>query len=335
MTETDERLDLAEVAVRAGRILDEVERSVVGKRAALELALCALLGDGHVLIEDYPGLAKTLIAQSFAIVTGSRFSRVQFTPDLMPSDVTGASIFNQRTAEFEFRPGPVFTNVLLADEINRAPPKTQAALLEAMQERQVTTDERTRRLERPFLVLATQNPIEYEGTYPLPEAQLDRFLIRMQVGYPSADDEWEILHRRLERRDDEAELSPVVDRAELIAMQRAVEDVHVSEAIGRYIVALVGATRESPSVQVGASPRGTLALMKLGRVKAALDGRDFVVPDDVKAVAVPALAHRLALRPELWVQRVQPEDVVRECLASVQVPAADPGAAHSSVIRGS
>ena len=313
-------LTLKEVADRASRVLDEVERAIVGKRPALELALCAMLADGHVLIEDFPGLGKTLIARSFAVVTGTRFSRVQFTPDLMPSDVTGASIFNQRTSEFEFRPGPVFTNVLLADEINRAPPKTQAALLEAMQERQVTTDDRTRVLERPFLVLATQNPIEYEGTYPLPEAQLDRFLIRMSVGYPSPEDEWEMLARRLERREDEAELRPVVDRDELVGMQQAAEHVHVSNAVGGYIVALVSATRDSPSVQVGASPRGTLAIMKLSRVKALLDGRDFVVPDDVKAVAVPALAHRLALRPELWVQRVQPEDVVRECMRAVPVP---------------
>ncbi|HEY4825848.1 MAG TPA: MoxR family ATPase [Solirubrobacteraceae bacterium] len=319
MTGTGERI-LEEVADRSARVLDEIERSVVGKRAALELALCALLADGHVLIEDYPGLAKTLIARSFAIVTGTRFSRVQFTPDLMPSDVTGASVFNQRTSEFDFRPGPVFTNVLLADEINRAPPKTQAALLEAMQERQVTTEDRTRPLERPFLVLATQNPIEYEGTYPLPEAQLDRFLIKLHVGYPSPDDEWDMLARRLERGEDETELRPVVDRQQLVEMQRAVEYVHVSEAVGRYIVELVSATRKSPSVQVGASPRGTLAVMKLARVKALLDGRDFVVPDDVKAVAVPALAHRLALRPELWVQRVQAEDVVRECMSAVPVP---------------
>jgi len=324
MTGTAERLSLEDVSIRAGRILDEVERAVVGKRPALELALCALLADGHVLIEDYPGLAKTLIARSFATVTGMRFSRVQFTPDLMPSDVTGASIFNQRTAEFEFRPGPVFTNVLLADEINRAPPKTQAALLEAMQERQVTTEDRTRPLERPFLVLATENPVEYEGTYPLPEAQLDRFLIRMSVGYPSADAEWEILERRLERHEDEPKLAPVVDRGQLLAMQRAVEDVHVSESITRYIVALVRATRDSPSVEVGASPRGTLALMKLGRVKASLDGRDFVVPDDIKSVAVPALSHRLALRPELWVQRVQADDVVQECLNSVPAPTTEP-----------
>lgn len=324
MTGTAEHLSLEDVSIRAGRILDEVERAVVGKRPGLELALCALLADGHVLIEDYPGLAKTLIARSFATVMGMRFSRVQFTPDLMPSDVTGASIFNQRTAEFEFRPGPVFTNVLLADEINRAPPKTQAALLEAMQERQVTTEDRTRPLERPFLVLATENPVEYEGTYPLPEAQLDRFLIRMRVGYPSADAEWEILERRLERREDEPKLAPVVDLGQLLAMQRAVEEVHVSESITRYIVALVRATRDSPSVEVGASPRGTLALMKLARVKASLDGRDFVVPDDIKSVAVPALSHRLALRPELWVQRVQAEDVVQECLSSVPAPTTEP-----------
>jgi MoxR-like ATPase len=317
-------LDLEDVAVRSRRIIDELERAIVGKREALELALAALLADGHVLIEDYPGLAKTLFARSFAAVTGTRFARVQFTPDLMPSDVTGASIFNQRTGDFEFRPGPVFTNVLLADEINRAPPKTQAALLEAMQEHQVTTDERTRPLERPFLVLATQNPIEYEGTYPLPEAQLDRFLIRMRIGYPSAEDEWEILERRVERRSEEVHLDPVVDREELIAMQSAIETVHVAPSIGRYIVALVGATRQNPSIQVGASPRGTLALMKLARVKAVQDGREFVVPDDVKAAAVPALAHRLVLRPELWVQSVRDEDLVRDCLAQVPVPAAEP-----------
>jgi MoxR-like ATPase len=225
--------------------------------------------------------------------------------------------------EFEFRPGPVFTNILLADEVNRAPPKTQAALLEAMQERQVTTEDRTRRLERPFLVLATQNPIEYEGTYPLPEAQLDRFLIRMRIGYPSAEAEWQMLERRLDRRQDEAELSAVVGREELVAMQRAIEIVHVSESLGRYIVALAAATRDHRSVQVGASPRGTLAVTKLARVTAALDGREFVVPDDVKQVAVPALAHRLVLRPELWVQNVQPEDVVKQCLDSVPVPAAE------------
>jgi MoxR-like ATPase len=323
MSESVETVGLEYVAARSHAIIDELERAVVGKRDALELALSALLADGHVLIEDFPGLAKTLIARSFAAVTQMRFSRIQFTPDLMPSDITGASIFNQRSGEFEFRPGPVFTNVLLADEINRAPPKTQAALLEAMQERQVTTEDWTRPLARPFLVIATENPIEYEGTYPLPEAQLDRFLIRMRVGYPSADDEWEILERRLDRREDEPELTAVVARDELISMQRALESVHVSESVGRYIVALVSATRASPSVEVGASPRGTLALMKLARVRAVLDGREFVVPDDVKHVAIPAIAHRLALSPELWVQRVRAEDVVQECLESVPVPAAE------------
>jgi MoxR-like ATPase len=319
-----ELLALEEVAARANAILDEVEQAVIGKREALELALTALLSDGHVLIEDYPGLAKTLMARSFAAVTSARFARVQFTPDLMPSDVTGSSVFNQRTTEFEFRPGPVFTNVLLADEINRAPPKTQAALLEAMQERQVTVEERTRSLERPFLVLATQNPIEYEGTYPLPEAQLDRFLVRLRVGYPAPEDEWLILRRRIERQTDEPKLSPVVSREQMLAMQRAIERVHVSESIGRYMVAVVAATRQSRSVQVGASPRGTLALMKLARARAVLDGRDFIVPDDVKALAVPALSHRLTLRPELWVQQVDAADVVRECLQSVPTPPTEP-----------
>jgi MoxR-like ATPase len=325
VTDTAGRIGLDEVAQRAGHILDEVEKAIVAKRPALELALGALLADGHVLIEDYPGLAKTLVARSLATVIGARFSRIQFTPDLMPSDITGSSIFNQRTGDFEFRPGPVFSNVLLGDEINRAPPKTQAALLEAMQERQVTTEAGTRPLEPPFLVLATQNPIEYEGTYPLPEAQLDRFLVRMRIGYPSPDGEREIVQQRVRRRNDDAELRPVVDRDELVAMQRAIEDVHVSEAIIGYIVDVVTATRESPSVQVGASPRGTLAVMKLARVRAVLDGRDFVVPDDVKSIAVPALAHRLSLRPELWVQQVDSDEVVTQCLATVAVPTADFG----------
>jgi MoxR-like ATPase len=312
-----------QLAVKAEELITELERAVVGKREALELVLLGVLADGHVLIEDFPGLAKTLIARSFAQAASMRFTRVQFTPDLMPGDVTGSSIFDQRTSDFEFRPGPVFTNLLLADEINRAPPKTQAALLEAMQERQVTIEGTTRRLERPFIVLATQNPIEYEGTYPLPEAQLDRFLLRLQVGYPSAADEWTILERRLERREDEIELSPVVDRETLLEMQRAVEDVHVTDRLGRYIVELVGATRSSQRLQVGASPRGALALLKLSRCRAALEGRDFATPDDVKQVAVPALAHRLTLKPELWVQRISAEDVVRETLEQVPTPSAE------------
>jgi MoxR-like ATPase len=316
-------MELAVLRTHAERILDEVERSIVGKRDALQLVLAAILCDGHVLLEDYPGLAKTLAARSFAQAMSLEFSRIQFTPDLMPSDVTGSSVFDQRRAEFEFLPGPIFTNLLLADEINRAPPKTQAALLEAMQERQVTIEGETRRLEPPFVVLATQNPIEYEGTYPLPEAQLDRFLVRLGIGYPSREHELEMLSRRLDRGADELELRPVVDAATLLAMQQALESVHVAPSIEGYIVDLVAATRASKRLAVGASPRGSLALLKLARANAALAGRDFVVPEDVKAVAMPALAHRLTLRPELWVQRVRGEDVVAEVLESVPTPAAD------------
>jgi MoxR-like ATPase len=316
-------LSVGEIGTRGDRIIEEVERAVVGKREALELVLLGFLADGHVLIEDFPGLGKTLIARSFAQVFAMHFGRVQFTPDLMPSDVTGSSVFNQRTGDFEFRPGPIFTNLLLGDEINRAPPKTQAALLEAMQERQVTIEGQTNQLERPFLVIATQNPIEYEGTYPLPEAQLDRFILRIGVGYPSRDDEWALLERRLERGADEVSLDAVTDRTGLLEMQASIEQVHVSEPIGSYIVDIVSSTRTSQRVQVGASPRGSLAILKLSRAKAALDGRDFVTPEDVKAVAVPALSHRLILRPELWVQRVRPEDVVRESLETVPAPAAE------------
>ena len=316
-------MELRELRDRAGRILDEVERAVVGKRDELELILLAMLCDGHVLLEDYPGLAKTLAARSFASASSLHFARIQFTPDLMPSDVTGSSIFDQRRAEFTFMPGPIFTNLLLADEINRAPPKTQAALLEAMQERQVTSEGETRPLEAPFIVLATQNPIEYEGTYPLPEAQLDRFLVRAGIGYPSREHELEMLERRIARGEDEVELAPVVDAKTLVDMQRSLEQVHVSESIEGYIVDLVTATRTSRRLAVGASPRGSLALMKLSRAKAALSGRDFVVPEDVKAIAVPALAHRLTLRPELWVQRIRGEDVVAEALESVPTPPAE------------
>ena len=316
-------MELQEVRDRGAGVLDELERAIVGKRDALELILVAMLCDGHVLLEDYPGLAKTLAARSFAQATSLRFSRIQFTPDLMPSDVTGSSVFDQRNAEFQFLPGPIFTNLLLADEINRAPPKTQAALLEAMQEQQVTTEGQTRTLDPPFIVLATQNPIEYEGTYPLPEAQLDRFLIRIGIGYPSREHELEMLARRLERGEDEVELHAVVDAPTLVAMQQALEQVHVSDSIRGYIVDLVAATRSSKRLAVGASPRGSLALLKLSRAKAALAGRDFVVPEDVKMIAIPALAHRLTLRPELWVQRVRGEDVVAEALASVPTPPAE------------
>jgi MoxR-like ATPase len=317
-----EELTLAEVGSVAGRIIDEVERAIVGKREALELVLLGILSDGHVLIEDVPGLAKTLIARSFAQVLRLDFKRIQFTPDLMPSDVTGSAIYQPRTSEFEFRPGPIFTNLLLADEINRAPAKTQAALLEAMQEHQVTIDGVRHVLEPPFTVLATQNPIEYEGTYPLPEAQLDRFLLRLGIGYPTPEQEWEVLERRIAQRSDELRLEPRADGRELLAMREAVERVHVDPGVGRYIVDIVNATRQSPRVQVGASPRGSLAVLKLARSRAALLRRDFVVPEDVKAVAVPALGHRLTLRPELWVQRVRGDDVVRECLETVPTPRA-------------
>jgi MoxR-like ATPase len=316
-------MELERVHELSEEVLDEVERAVVGKRDQLALVLLGFLADGHVLLEDYPGLAKTLAARSFAQVLSMRFTRIQFTPDLMPSDVTGSSIWNQRDSDFQFRPGPIFTNLLLADEINRAPPKTQAALLEAMQERQVTIEGGTHRLERPFLVIATQNPIEYEGTYPLPEAQLDRFLLRAAFGYPGREDEVDVLSRRIERQSDEILLQPVVDRDTLLEMQEATEEVYVDESIRRYCVDVVAATRTSESTAVGASPRGSLALLKLARCRAALSGRDYVLPDDVKAIAVPALAHRLVLRPELWVQRISADDVVRRLLDGVPTPSAE------------
>ena len=315
-----EDLTFEQVASLGAAVLREVERAVVGKRDVLELVLLGLLADGHVLIEDLPGLAKTLMARSFAQATSLTFRRIQFTPDLMPSDVTGASIYSQKRGEFEFHPGPVFANLLLADEINRAPAKTQAALLEAMQERQVTIEGVTRRLGPPFLALATQNPIEYEGTYPLPEAQLDRFLLRVSVGYPGRDDEALVLERRGERRQERIDLEPVVDVDTMLAMQRAVERVHVSESVRLYMVDIVRGTRENRRVQVGASPRGSLALYTLARAQAVLRGRDFVTPEDVKDVALPALSHRLTLRPELWVQRVPTQEIIREVLDMVPTP---------------
>ena len=316
-------MELDRVHELSGSVLDEVERAVVGKRDALELVLTGFVADGHVLLEDFPGLAKTLAARSFAQVLSMDFARIQFTPDLMPSDVTGSSIWNQRDGDFEFRAGPIFTHLLLADEINRAPPKTQAALLEAMQERQVTIEGESHRLGPPFLVIATQNPIEYEGTYPLPEAQLDRFLLRTAFGYPGREDEIEVLDRRVERQEDEIALEPLVDRETFLELQRAIETVHVAGSVREYCVDVAAATRSSPSVAVGASPRGSLALLKLARARAALAGRDYVLPDDVKGVAVAALAHRIVLRPELWVQQVSAADVVRDLLATVPTPRAE------------
>ena len=313
-------MKISAVTERSRDVLAALGQVVVGKSDVLARVLAGVLANGHVLIEDYPGLAKTLIARLFADVLGLTFKRVQFTPDLLPADITGSFVFDQREARFEFRRGPVFTHLLLADEINRATPKTQAALLEAMQEGQVTVEGESFALEPPFLVIATQNPIELEGTYPLPEAQLDRFVLRVAVGYPSVEEEREILERRRQRRDDHARLAPVVSREELLAMQRALEDVFVSEAVERYIVDLVQATRRNHRVALGASPRGALAVLKLARAEAVLRGRDFVLPDDVKAVAVPALAHRLILQPELWAARLSPAHVVEQLLTEVPAP---------------
>ncbi|GAA4358865.1 AAA family ATPase [Angustibacter luteus] len=315
-------LSLPETTALAHRVLDEVERAVVGKRESLTLVLAAVLAGGHVLLEDYPGLGKTLAARSFASTLGLDFSRAQFTPDLLPADLTGSFVYDQGKGEFAFRPGPLFAGLLLADEINRTPPKTQSALLEAMQERQVTVEGQTFRLPAPFHVLATANPVEYEGTYPLPEAQLDRFLLRVSFGYPTPAQEWDVLARRVERQQEEVALSPVTDAAGLLAMQRAVERVDVEASVGQYCVALATATREHPQVLVGASPRGSLGLMLTARAWAVLDGRDFVVPEDVKAVAGTVLAHRITLRPELWMSNVSASDVVATVLGDVATPSA-------------
>ena len=320
---TDEATAGVAVQELATAVADAVEQAIIGKREAVELVLFALLADGHVLIEDLPGLGKTLLARSFAQVCAMDFARIQFTPDLIPSDITGASIYDRSSGSFTFERGPIFTNILLADEINRAPGKTQAALLEAMEERQVTLENTTRQLESPFLVLATQNPIEYEGTYPLPEAQLDRFLVRIAIGYPSEDAERDILLERSRRRRERIELEPICDQQALRAMQAAIEEVHVAPPLAEYAVAITRATRDSPQLAVGASPRGSLALMKLARARAAYLGRDFITPDDIKAVSIPALAHRLTLAPELWVQRIDPAEAVRAAVASVPVPVLD------------
>ncbi len=313
-------MNVPETASAAKAVLDEVEKAIVGKRPVLEKLLLAVLCDGHVLIEDYPGLAKTLMAKTFAAVLGCDFKRVQFTPDLLPADITGTYVFDRKAGEFVLRKGPVFTNLLLADEINRSPPKTQAALLEAMQERQTTLEGETHPLDRPFVVIATQNPIEYEGTYPLPEAQIDRFLLRIGIGYPTREQEVEILARRRSRKQEDVAVDRVSSPEQVVAMQRALEEVHVDPAVEAYIVEVASRTRTHPQVEVGASPRGSLALLKLGRARAALLGRDFVVPDDVKEIAVEGLAHRLILKPDPWIKGVRTATVVEEVLASVPVP---------------
>ena len=314
-------MKIEEIHEKGSAVLNEVGKVIVGKEHVLKLMLTTILADGHILLEDLPGLAKTLMAKSFASAMGVQFTRVQFTPDLLPSDILGVSVFNQKTLEFEFRRGPVFTNFLLADEINRAPPKTQSALLEAMQERQVTVEGNTYILPKPFIVIATQNPIEQEGTYPLPEAQLDRFLVRLRVGYPTKGEEVEILRRRIARKKEEADVQRILSAEQVVEMQRAIEDVYVSDAILEYITDIVTATREDKrEVEIGASPRGSLALLKLSRAYAALEGRDYVIPDDVKAVAVPALSHRLILKRELWYTKVSPERIMEKLLEKVPVP---------------
>lgn len=316
-------MELSQLSQRCGRIIAEVERAVIGKRSMLEQVMMAILAGGHVLFEDYPGLAKTLTARSFAAALGLDFKRIQFTPDLLPGDVTGTHIYNQKRGEFELKPGPIFAHIVLADEINRAPPKTQAALLEAMQEYQVTLEGETLRLPEPFVVIATQNPIEYEGTFPLPEAQIDRFMVRLEVGYPGHREEVEVLRRRRVRKEDEVQLQAVTNASEITEMRLALEEVHLDPDIEDYIVSLVQATRDDPQVYVGASPRGSLALLKLGRARAALQGRDYVLPDDIKAMARSALIHRLILKPELWMRELAGEEIIERALSTVPVPKVD------------
>jgi MoxR-like ATPase len=316
-------MQIPEAAQQSHHLLNVLQRVVIGKETVLQHILLGIYSGGNVLIEDVPGVAKTLMARLIAQVTGMDFKRIQFTPDLLPGDITGGLIYNQKTSEFEFRPGPLFANLVLADEVNRAPPKTQAALLEVMQERQVTIEGITYPMQAPFVVVATQNPIELEGTYPLPEAQLDRFMLRVRVGYPGPEEERRILAQRGARQREQIDLKAEITAAQLLQLQHAVELVHASEAIEAYIVSLTAATREHPHVQVGVSPRGSLALYQLSRASAMVQGRDFVLPDDVKAMAVPALAHRLLLKPELWVRGVQAEQVVQDILDRIEVPKAE------------
>lgn len=316
-------MQIAEAARLSHAILKALQQVIVGKERVLQQLLLGLYSGGNILLEDFPGLAKTLIARLIAQVIGLEFKRIQFTPDLLPGDITGGVIYNQKQAEFVFRPGPLFTNLVLADEVNRAPPKTQAALLEVMQERQVTVEGTTYPMRVPFVVLATQNPIELEGTYPLPEAQLDRFIMRLRVGYPSPEEERQILAQRGARRQENIALDPVIAAAQLVQMQATVEQVHVSEAIEQYIVSLTASTRQHPQVQVGASPRGSLALYQLARAHAMVQTRDFVLPDDVKAMVIPTLAHRLLLKPELWMRGMQAEAIVQDILARTPIPKAE------------
>ena len=314
---------MTEVQNFTSRVIENIERVIIGKRQSVELALVGLLCQGHLLIEDVPGVGKTMLARSLAKSLGCAFSRIQFTPDMLPSDVTGVSIFNQVTREFEFRPGPITAQVVLADEINRATPKTQAALLEAMEERQITVDGVTRKLPRPFMVLATQNPIEYEGTFPLPEAQLDRFLVRVRLGYPILEDEIKILEKQQFRHPFE-EISQVVSVEQLTSAQDAIKEVYISPELKRYIIEIVEQTRKHPEVYLGASPRGSLALYRTAQARSAMAGRDFILPDDIKALSVPTLSHRVILGPGARLRDINAEQIVEEIIQIVKVPGGDP-----------
>jgi len=312
--------DIKTVSKLSKQVVSEVERAIIGKRELLEMIMASTLAGGHVLLEDFPGLGKTLIARSFATVLGLDFKRIQFTPDLLPGDITGGYVYNRSKDEFELRKGPVFANIILADEINRASPKTQSALLEAMQEGQVTLEGESMRLSEPFVVLATQNPIEYEGTFPLPEAQLDRFMLKVSVGYPNVEEEQEILHRRHERRQDEVTLTKVTNAEQLLDMRATVETVHVDPDLEGYIATLVHATRGDRRVAVGASPRGSLAFLKMARARAAMEGREYIIPDDVKHFAESVLSHRIILQPEYWMSDQVTGEVIRDVLEKVPVP---------------
>ncbi len=315
-----ERLNIEEAGRTCQKVISQVKKVIVGKEPVLEKVMLAVLANSHILFEDYPGLAKTLLAKSFAMSMGCGFSRIQFTPDLLPADITGTYVFNVRSGEFELRKGPVFTNILLADEINRAPPKTQAALLEAMQEKQTTLDGKTHLLDNPFIVVATQNPIEYEGVYPLPEAQLDRFLVKLQLGYPARIEEVEIMHRRMLRGQEDVALDPVTDLRTILDLQQTVEGIHVDDDVMGYIADIVQATRSQRQIDVGASPRGSLAIFKLSRARAVFHGRDYVIPDDVKEVVASALVHRLIMKAESWVKGTSASQVLEEILRTIPVP---------------
>ncbi len=315
---------MADIQATANKIVESVEQVMVGKRQAVQLTVLGLLCQGHILIEDVPGVGKTVLAKSIAKSVGCKFQRIQFTPDMLPSDVTGVSVFNQQTREFEFRPGPIHAQIVLVDEINRATPKTQSALLEAMEERQVTVDGRTYPLDPPFMVLATQNPIEYEGTFPLPEAQLDRFMLRIRLGYPGKEEEIEILTRQQHRHPVNS-LEQVVDVDELRAAQEQIKDIYVDQLVKEYIVNIVRQTREHPDVYLGSSSRGALAIYRLGQARAALLGRDYVLPDDVKALAGPALGHRIIVGPAARIKDIEPEQIVQDIIDQTAVPGAQVG----------